>query len=326
MLCKLHLRCLFAYARNRTPDVTRKFFQFRIIEFLTREISLEYDITLRRERFIALQKAEKQRVSMKFRQKEVKKVEEKKKEIENLPPAGGKKLGPGFFKLDLSNVPKKNPDPPQVKIGNLFEEPPILQPSAPPALSLSIKKPSIPALKIGGLTQDPEKKEIEKKEFVNQIAKEEDKSNVYELTRIQNSLDGTKKFQLALDKAVNNHKEEALDEQDICKENEFYEQQRKQREVYSDDDLQINILGLIFCLLLSPTRGTLEELYCSQYPINFGKPNVLFLLHHHMNHPMNTHILPRLQKLVGNIVPPLAGQRLLKLLSMAFFDSSMYKN
>ena len=77
-------------------------------------------------------------------------------------------------------------------------------------------------------------------------------------------------------------------------------------------------------MLLTPSRGTLEELYCSQYPINNGKPNVLFLLHHHVNHSANKSILPKLQKLVGHITPPLAGLRLLKLLSGALFDSSTY--
>ncbi len=46
LLCKLHLKCLFTYSRNRTPDITRKFYQFKILEFLTREIDLGYDIII----------------------------------------------------------------------------------------------------------------------------------------------------------------------------------------------------------------------------------------------------------------------------------------
>ena len=70
ILCKMHLKCLFAYARNRTPDVTRKFFQFRIIEFLTREIDLEYDIKISIERFKVVHMAEKKRVTRKLTGKE----------------------------------------------------------------------------------------------------------------------------------------------------------------------------------------------------------------------------------------------------------------
>lgn len=44
-----------------------------------------------------------------------------------------------------------------------------------------------------------------------------------------------------------------------------------------------------------------------------------------MNHPANRRVLPSLMKLIGHIVPPLAGQRLLKLLCGAFFDSTRYK-
>ena len=46
--------------------MTRKYFQFRIIEFLTREIDLEYDITLSIERFKQVHRAEKQRVTRKL--------------------------------------------------------------------------------------------------------------------------------------------------------------------------------------------------------------------------------------------------------------------
>ena len=279
LLSKIHLKALFAYARNRTPDVTRKFFQFRILEFLTREIDLEYDITLRREKFIRMHKAEKKKITQKFQKEEVK-----------VPPASAG-----------NPVPKLNM----------------------PKLEEQAKKPSIPALKINLLSQDPEKKEMEKQEFVKAMVKEPQKT--YGLTRIQKSLDGTSKFHLALDKP-NPDKKDLVESQEICKEKEFYEQQRRQREIYSDEELQTCILGLIFCLLLTPTRGTLEELYCSQYPINNGIPNVLFLLHYHLNHPSNQHILPKLQKLITHVVPPLAGQRLLKLLASHFFDPTIYSS
>ena len=104
VLCKMHLKCLFAYARNRTPDVTRKYFQFRIIEFLTREIDLEYDITLSIERFKQVHRAEKQRVTRKLHGKNLSDQKESPVLHESTPVL--KK--PGGFSLNLANLPKKD--------------------------------------------------------------------------------------------------------------------------------------------------------------------------------------------------------------------------
>ena len=41
------------------------------------------------------------------------------------------------------------------------------------------------------------------------------------------------------------------------------------------------------CLLLQPQRGTLDDLYCNQYPINNGKQNYLYILHQHIAHENN---------------------------------------
>ena len=84
------------------------------------------------------------------------------------------------------------------------------------------------------------------------------------------------------------------------------------------------ILSLMISLILTPERGVLEELYCSQYPINNNKPNILYLLHFHLNHPSNQHILPLLLSKMCFIDQYPAGQRLLKLLCIAFSDSSIY--
>ena len=45
-LCKLHLRCLISIARNRSEDTSRDFFKFHCVEFLAREVDLEYKSTL----------------------------------------------------------------------------------------------------------------------------------------------------------------------------------------------------------------------------------------------------------------------------------------
>ena len=44
-LCKEHLECLFAIARNRNEDTRRKLYQFKIVQFLCQEIELEFECT-----------------------------------------------------------------------------------------------------------------------------------------------------------------------------------------------------------------------------------------------------------------------------------------
>ena len=43
-LLKLFVRCLFALSKSRTPEISQKFYQYRILEFFTREIDLEYEV------------------------------------------------------------------------------------------------------------------------------------------------------------------------------------------------------------------------------------------------------------------------------------------
>ena len=42
-LCKMHLRCLLALSKNRNADVTNKFFQLKIVDYMTKEIELEHE-------------------------------------------------------------------------------------------------------------------------------------------------------------------------------------------------------------------------------------------------------------------------------------------
>ena len=37
----MHLKCLFSLSKNRNDDVTNKFFQLKIVDYLTKEIELE---------------------------------------------------------------------------------------------------------------------------------------------------------------------------------------------------------------------------------------------------------------------------------------------
>jgi len=67
----------------------------------------------------------------------------------------------------------------------------------------------------------------------------------------------------------------------------YYLKERSMRPIYQDEELHVLMISMIVCLLLTPERGTLDDLYCSQFPIDNGKQNILFLLHHHLNHPKN---------------------------------------
>ena len=48
----------------------------------------------------------------------------------------------------------------------------------------------------------------------------------------------------------------------------FYMKERAARPIYQDDELHVLMLSLMMCLLLKPQRGTLDEYYCSQFPID----------------------------------------------------------
>lgn len=111
---------------------------------------------------------------------------------------------------------------------------------------------------------------------------------------------------------------------EMLTENLFYYSERKLRKIYEDDELHVLVISLMVSLLITPKRGTLDEHYTSQYPIDDGKPNVLYIMHFHLNHPSNQHILPLLVQKMAEINPFPAGQRLLKLLCISFSDMSMY--
>jgi len=70
-------------------------------------------------------------------------------------------------------------------------------------------------------------------------------------------------------------------------EEDFYMRERNTRPIYLDDELHVLMLSLMMCLLLKPERGTLDELYCSQFPIDNENQNVLYLLHMHLSHRKN---------------------------------------
>lgn len=42
----------------------------------------------------------------------------------------------------------------------------------------------------------------------------------------------------------------------------FYYSERKLRKLYSDSELHANCLALLINLLIKPTKGSLEDIYC----------------------------------------------------------------
>jgi hypothetical protein len=55
-LCKQHLKCLYAIAKNRNEDTRQKLFKFQIIPFLGQEINLENEYKATRKTFLSVSK------------------------------------------------------------------------------------------------------------------------------------------------------------------------------------------------------------------------------------------------------------------------------
>jgi hypothetical protein len=98
--------------------------------------------------------------------------------------------------------------------------------------------------------------------------------------------------------------------------------ERRIRKIYSGRTIHSSAILLVLSLLLK--KGLLDPLYCDQHPIMNGKINVLYILHHHLNHEANYSILSHLTEGVSRIKPYPAGQRLLKLLASPFTNMSLY--
>ena len=59
-LAKQYLKLLIAISKHRTQEITRKFFQLEVVQFLTREIDLEYNVSQIRDRFMRIRKEHRQ--------------------------------------------------------------------------------------------------------------------------------------------------------------------------------------------------------------------------------------------------------------------------
>jgi len=194
------------------------------------------------------------------------------------------------------------------------------------------KKPIIPKLSIGGLpamshdpNQDLKIGEIPKNfEFFNENVPPIDENLKKTLTEKQRQMEQIKLKLAIQDNIPAEEKIKNFEDSLKNKDNENFMKERTARGIYKDPKLHAFMIGLLFCLLITPKRGTFDDLYCSARPSDEGKSNVLHLLHFHLNHPMNSEILIKLRDLVLKIRPYLCGQRLLKLLCGKFFDPSAY--
>src|SRR3990167_1082659 len=110
---------------------------------------------------------------------------------------------------------------------------------------------------------------------------------------------------------------------DIHEINMIYNEERSKRKLYSNTQIHISILQLIFSLMLTPC-GTLDSLYSEQFPTNAKKLNIPFLVRMHISHPANKKIMPLLisetQKMGRDTF------RLLKLLATELFMKDFYND
>ena len=178
------------------------------------------------------------------------------------------------------------------------------------------KKPKIPQLRLDSLQKkNPEKsyKEKNDEELANAMKNEKGEDNKLtegQLTNIEKSLMQNKqKWQQIKGPSK---KAEAF-KIDLNQKNNSAEipqilRERASRNIYNDPELHALMIGLLFCLLLKPPRGTLDDLYCSDNPSDNGKQNILYLLHFHLNHSLNQNILPLLLSIVSKIRPPLLAK------------------
>lgn len=85
-LCKAHLKCLYAIARNRSEDTRQKLFQFQVVPFLAKELSLEHEYIQARKVFLGVsKKAAKEANEMDYEYEEIASPEKPKKKY--LEPA-----------------------------------------------------------------------------------------------------------------------------------------------------------------------------------------------------------------------------------------------
>ena len=436
-LCKMHLRCLFALSKNRNTDVTNKFFQLKIVDYMTKEIELEHEAAekiyklnqyhnntnnIAKNETTAQNAIPKINLNINFSKGSDLQEEENKKnviieklEIEKKDSKNNEEddfdeefneesdfEDDEFDDIPLvepaqktanyeDKIPKLNMIPTtfgdvsesNMNMKPIFIPPPIQKKKEEkpkkeeskqeepkkegekPKIKLKLNLNLCKSTKNDKLKEELKLKENEQtnKKDENNTKKEENDTKQVQLPKLnilqpktpenveidisketnQNAIKPTnpeensilaskiqveienhlkQKYNLFYQKALS----EGLTEHDLNNVNQFYLKERNSRLLYQDAELQVLIISLIFSLIITPSRGTLDELYCSLFPYESNKLNILYIIHHHLRREENEHILPLLLKYISQLTPYGAGQRLLKLVSKKFFDISLYTN
>lgn len=128
-----------------------------------------------------------------------------------------------------------------------------------------------------------------------------------------NALPEKSKLEMTVTLAPENNANYQFENQ-ILKLNTEYENARNTIGIYVDEELHCLILQLIFSLIITPERGTLDDLYCSRKPLEDEIPHVLHFLHFHFNHEANKNLIPKMLKKVQSKFTQNSGTRLMKLL------------
>lgn len=349
-LCRRHLKVLIDFSLVKNDNIKLKFYQLRAMDFLAHEISLEYEIKVKRKKFTQqLVKKEKDKSN------NTKRLDDSTKSIPKLAIPKEKLVSP----LKLPSV-KSNPTP-----ENSSNKPISLNltgiPLKPSSLNLSGGVPKLNLFGVNaGRSSLPQPKEVTEESpkstpLSTPVTRFDNEMDIHEFNQINwneveddpelevtNRVPGERRYTLTSFEnhmkmsskvlkwqvLLNRHRQEKIAEEEAKQEQqdtpyllrleeELYKNERDNKKLYAHDKLHRNLVELILTLLLAPNGFTLELLYTDQFPVSNRKINFPFLLWMHLNHPSNLHIIDPLiastQKMNDS------SFRLLKLLSTKLF-------
>ncbi|PRP83232.1 hypothetical protein PROFUN_09444 [Planoprotostelium fungivorum] len=401
-LCGLHLSALLSFATVYNQNkITLKFYQLRAMDFLVRELNLEYEARSKAERDQMAAQKEKQREEAARKEKEREEVE---KARESPPQPESKSLTHGtngahakpalkmgsFPKLSLTGITKtdlanangsmtptsspqleKKPLMPKLTLAGELRSsssltvqgitktdvsqnstrslnlPPLgstsetIHPSGSDSASGATMKGlplKMPKLSLVGITKTDQvavstpTKIIEPSHEVTGLPiKVIPKLTLKGISKTDKSTSQSEKTISEKVEKTEGRKEEKEEEKkeeratfQPLEDRAFYLEERNKRKLYFHKEVHISILLLVFNLLFA-ANNTLSSMYCDSYPLQNRKLNILFILHLHINHPMNEGVISELySQIISHHSRPC--YILLKLLCTKLFQPSMYSD
>eukprot|EP01105_Mastigella_eilhardi_P019982 TRINITY_DN4728_c0_g1_i4.p1 TRINITY_DN4728_c0_g1~~TRINITY_DN4728_c0_g1_i4.p1 ORF type:complete len:1345 (-),score=379.66 TRINITY_DN4728_c0_g1_i4:118-4152(-) len=306
-LCTAYLRVVLSFALNKNNKVCMQFFQLRVMDFLTYELSLEYELQFEPEKFL--------------------KSQDHRPFFENaLKPPLEQPAAPvaasGTPVIGSGRVPSLALAIPKLKLSAspsmLGANEPAAGPSPPKAPSPELLPPlalAIPKLKLSGSL------------FSAKKADAPDSSSTEPPTNVSTAKSKgplIPKLKLTLDAKESSDSpplpSPASKGDDISAK---YLARRENVKLYLDQNLHTTVL-LVTCTLLLSNTGTLDPTYSDQFPVANKKQNVPFLLALHVNNSNNCGIVPLLARKMVKMTD--AHVCLLKLLSTNYFVPELYQN